>query len=115
MAELFGRTLKLLSLGHSALQWKGNSAQGAVAAHARLALIEKMGRLRGLPQKIGQILAMGSSDQASDFLPLTNNADPLPFDTIRGELLAAWGKAPEKVVKEIEPGGLAASLGQVQA
>ncbi|MFO0947551.1 MAG: AarF/ABC1/UbiB kinase family protein [Planctomycetota bacterium] len=113
MAELFGRTLKLLSLGRSAFQWKGGPADATVAANARLTLIEKMGRLRGLPQKIGQILSMGSSDEAGDFLPLTNAAEPVPFEVIHQELRDALGENPGAVFHEIEPRGLAASLGQV--
>lgn len=114
MAGSLSRSWKLLDLGRTAFKLK-NASSEQVAANARLALIEKMGRLRGLPQKLGQILSMGAGAQACDFQPLTNQAEPLPVSIIQAELKAAWGTNPDDVVSHLSERGLAASLGQVHS
>ena len=84
------------------------------AERARALLIERMGRLRGLPQKVGQMLSMSDDeDRADAFATLNDQAEPLPFDEIRPLLESQWGRALEEVVSDIEPCGIAASLGQV--
>ena len=81
---------------------------------ARRHLIQRMGKLRGLPQKIGQILSMSEETEgASAFQPLTDNAQPLPFTEIEPVLEKAWGAPLDSVVQTIDRNGLAASLGQV--
>jgi predicted unusual protein kinase regulating ubiquinone biosynthesis (AarF/ABC1/UbiB family) len=73
-----------------------------------------MGKLRGLPQKIGQILSMsGDADRATIFDGLTDGAEPIGFDEIRPMLEAAWGRPLDDVVRSIDERGIAASLGQV--
>ena len=90
------------------------STDEAVRGRARTHLAARMGKLRGLPQKIGQILSMSSDAEAAEvFAPLTGDAEPLPFDEIQPLLEQAWGTPLERVVRSIEPHGLAASLGQV--
>lgn len=112
MPGFFRRAFDLVQLGTSA--WKLRQASDpAVAANARLALIQTMGRLRGLPQKVGQILSMGDDESADDFRPLTDKAQPLPFPVIQKTLEAAWKKPLASVVHDVNPSGLAASLGQV--
>ncbi len=84
------------------------------AERARALLAQRMGRLRGLPQKVGQLLSMSDDDVRADtFGDLNDHAEPLPFDDVQPLLEAAWGKPLEDVVAEIDPHGLAASLGQV--
>ena len=112
MAGLIRRTIEMARLGRAALRLRGASSE-AVRANARLALIRTMGRARGLPQKMGQILSMSGDAGADDFRALTDHAEPLPFDIIRDELRQAWGTAPEETLRTIDPVGLAASLGQV--
>ena len=85
----------------------------AVAQNARRYLAESMGELKGLPQKIGQILSMSDTPGAEDFAPLTGRARPLPFEVIQKLLATEWRRPWRDVLKEIEPEGLAASLGQV--
>lgn len=85
-----------------------------VRSNARKHLAARMGKLRGLPQKIGQILSMSGDEQkAADFADLTDNAEPLPFAEIEAVLNQAWGRTPSAVLKRIDENGLAASLGQV--
>jgi len=89
----------------------------AVREHARRHLSERMGKLRGLPQKLGQMLSFSESADASAgddaFGRLQEQADPLPFDAVRPVLEAEWGQPLEAVLAEIEPTAHAASLGQV--
>lgn len=93
---------------------KARSDDAVVRANAQVHLVERMGRLRGLPQKIGQIISMsGSDDQADAFAPLTDSAEPLPFATIAPILEQAWNRPIDRVVRTIDEHGLAASLGQV--
>ena len=89
------------------------SDDGRVAENARAYLVESMGELRGLPQKIGQILSMGDSPEAQSFAPLTGEAKPLPFADIEAALETAWGRPWRDALKTLDPAGLAASLGQV--
>jgi predicted unusual protein kinase regulating ubiquinone biosynthesis (AarF/ABC1/UbiB family) len=106
------RSFDLVRLGQSAAKLR--SAQDDVAAaHARQTLIDRMGKLRGLPQKLGQILAMGSSAGAVDFRPLTDHAPAMEFWRIKSVLEESWGQPIDEVVESISEEGLAASLGQV--
>lgn len=90
------------------------SADEAVRAHAQRHLAARMGRLRGLPQKIGQMLSMSADDGKADaFAPLTDHAEPLPLADIEAILRESWGRDPKEIYSFIEPEGLAASLGQV--
>lgn len=90
------------------------STDEAVRAHAQRHLAARMGKLRGLPQKIGQILSMSADDAKADaFAPLTDCAEPLALADIEAILRDSWGRDPNQVYSSIEPTGLAASLGQV--
>ena len=90
-----------------------------VSAAARKHLIERMGKMRGLPQKLGQLLSFshaGEEDDplaAADYARLQEAAEPLPLEVVRPLMEAAWGRPLEKVLREIEPHAHAASLGQV--
>lgn len=85
-----------------------------IRAIARSHLAERMGRLRGLPQKIGQILSMTDDESAAQpFRSLTEASQALPFETIEPILEAAWGRPIHRVVSDVNPHGLAGSLGQV--
>ena len=76
-------------------------------------LQERLGRLKGLPQKVGQIMSMSDNDSATEFAPLRNGGPALPYEELRGSLETAWHSPPEEVCSRIEPEGLGASLGQV--
>jgi predicted unusual protein kinase regulating ubiquinone biosynthesis (AarF/ABC1/UbiB family) len=92
---------------------RSETARRAARAH----LVARLGKLRGLPQKLGQMLSFSSRDaQASaDFAPLLENAEPLPWEVIAAELTSAWHRPWQEVIAEVDPQGLAASLGQVHA
>lgn len=76
-------------------------------------LQERLGELRGLPQKVGQILSMSDSTAAEALQPLQNGGPALPLAELLGTLREAWGADPSTLCAQIEPQGLAASLGQV--
>ena len=109
---IFERTIHLMKLGHTAWRLRG-AASETVAANARLTLVERMGQLRGLPQKVGQILSMSDRDTATTFQPLCDHATPLPFEVLRPEIENAWQTPIEQRLRSVDPSGRAASLGQV--
>lgn len=78
-------------------------------------LVERMGRLRSLPQKLGQIIGFsaGNLDATEVFASLQENAVPLPLQSVRRLLEAEWRRPLENVVREISADAKAASLGQV--
>jgi len=88
-----------------------------VRTQVRSHLIARMGKMRGLPQKLGQMLSIseqcnegGAADQ---FAALQEQAEPLPLEVVRPIMESAWGCDLEDVLSEIEPVAHAASLGQV--
>ena len=84
------------------------------AKNARLYLKERLGRLRGLPQKMGQILSMaGDEAVAEDFRDLTDSFEAFPSDLMVKELEKSWGCPISKVLKDFDVQGHPASLGQV--
>lgn len=106
------------TLGYADLALKARklrkSSNDEVAARARALLVDRMGKLRGLPQKMGQLLSMGGDeDLAAAFDKLTEHAEPLLFDEIEPVLRDAWQAEVTDVVRSIDTHGLAASLGQV--
>ncbi|MFQ5489969.1 MAG: ABC1 kinase family protein [Phycisphaerae bacterium] len=112
-AGMLRRNLGYLDLARQARK-ATQAADAQVRENARLHLVERMGRLRGLPQKIGQMLSLSDDeDQARAFAPLTDRAEALPFDQIQPLLEQAWNAPLDAVVTAIDPQGLAASLGQV--
>ena len=53
--------------------------KGKGADDARRRLVERLGSLHGLPQKIGQLLALAGPDGPSSFAPLTESRSALPL------------------------------------
>lgn len=77
-------------------------------------IAERLGRMRGLPQKVGQMLSFGESDEEENpFAQLRESAEPMPLEEALGLLEKSWGRPPEKFVNRIDPQGKAASIGQV--
>lgn len=107
------RTVRYAGLARDLLAEK-RAGDSIVRDNARRHLAARMGKLRGLPQKVGQIMSMSSDDPANDALATLNDqAEPLSFDVIQPILEEAWGKPLSDVVGEIDTRGRAASLGQV--
>jgi len=83
-----------------------------VRANAATHLARRLGRLRGLPQKLGQSLSFSESD-GEPFKPLTEQGEPLALEEVEAILARAWGVPWTKHLTELAAHGLAASLGQV--
>ncbi len=75
-------------------------------------LVELLGQSRGLPAKVGQFMTLGSGDP--DLQNTLNSAlQAMPFDQV-GEILdRAYQKPWQQVFRDLDPEGIAASLGQV--
>ncbi len=72
------RAAELGRASYHGLKLRGSSEE-VVRDNARLHLVQRLGKLRGLPQKMGQILSMSEDDQTADaFAPLTDAAEPVP-------------------------------------
>ena len=111
--NLLGRTIGYVGLARHARGLR-RTADEAVRDRARRHIVERMGKLRGLPQKFGQMVSMrGDAEAAPVYAKLTDSSEPLPWKTIRKVLHRAWGGQPEDRVRWIDPSGMAASLGQV--
>ncbi|MEX1041023.1 MAG: AarF/ABC1/UbiB kinase family protein [Pirellulaceae bacterium] len=77
-------------------------------------IAERLGRMRGLPQKVGQMLSFGESEeQENPFAQLRESAEPMPLDEALGLLEKSWGRPPEQFLTRIDSQGKAASIGQV--
>ncbi len=112
-STILTRSVGYVDLARRARQAKHGTDE-IIRDNARIHLAERMGKLRGLPQKIGQILSMSEdTDGAGAFQTLTDSAQPLPFTEIEPVLERAWNSPLDRVVRMIDREGLAASLGQV--
>ncbi|MCH7884644.1 MAG: hypothetical protein IIC01_05275 [Planctomycetes bacterium] len=110
---IIGRTMSMAAMAKD-LRTVRLADDEAVRDNARRHLAQRMGKLRGLPQKLGQILSMSDEEaSAHPFSELTDAAKPLPFETVRSILESTWGGPIDMVVSDIDPHGRAASLGQV--
>lgn len=93
------------------------STNDQVRQKAEKHLIQRMGKLRGLPQKLGQMLSFSNATQADAtenlYQELQEDAEPLPLAEVTPILEQAWGMPLEEVLVEIDPIGKAGSIGQV--
>jgi predicted unusual protein kinase regulating ubiquinone biosynthesis (AarF/ABC1/UbiB family) len=86
----------------------------AVRDAGRRHVVARLGKLRGLPQKIGQMGSMRlEGDEFAAYQPLTDSSQPLPWKRMRKVLQKAWRCRPEKHLRWVDPEGFGASLGQV--
>ena len=90
------------------------SRKGSSQDAARQRLVQRLGLLHGLPQKIGQLLAFSEID-ASDpaFTKLTENEPSLSAATARAEVERQLGGPIHSFFTSFEDRGIAASIGQV--
>ncbi|MEQ1502588.1 MAG: AarF/ABC1/UbiB kinase family protein [Myxococcota bacterium] len=101
-------TLARLAVAATAYRRAAPAAKDAAAERLAKALAEA----RGLPHKVGQVLA-GSGDNA--FAAALDAVPPRPFDAVMAELEAALGCDRSVPFAWIDPVGIAASIGQVHA
>jgi predicted unusual protein kinase regulating ubiquinone biosynthesis (AarF/ABC1/UbiB family) len=109
LATRLGRSAKL-GRAAASLAWAGVRGRAA----DRQSLIDQLGSLHGLPQKIGQILSLGEleSDEPR-YTALTERGSPLPARVVRRELARRLGRPLDECFRSLDPDGRAASLGQV--
>lgn len=106
--------LGLLLKDYAVFRWSDTDQRD----ERRRRVIERLGLLHGLPQKIGQLLAFSELETGgADFTRLTENEPSMSFDEAAGEIdrqLARLG-APARAVcfPDLDPIGIAASIGQV--
>jgi hypothetical protein len=87
---------------------------GPAESRARQQLVERMGALHGLPQKIGQILAVGElSGPRQAYTPLTEGPAALPAPEALAAMERALGRPLADCFRSVAPEGISASLGQV--
>lgn len=109
------RTLDYASLAKSSLQLRWSHSDKSREAAQRL-VAQRLGKLRGLPQKVGQMMAFSADEARRDaFGALFEDAQPLPWNSVRPILEAAWSIDAETLFKRIDSHGRAASLGQVHS
>lgn len=81
---------------------------------ARLRLAQRMQQLRGIPQKIGQILAvMELSNPQPSYAALTEGEATLPHSEVVSLIGKHLGQNVDRCFRALEPNGIAASLAQV--
>ncbi len=108
------RAADYAGLGKDALGLYSSSEQVRRRANEHICL--RMGKLRGLPQKVGQMLSFSNADEdanSQDYAALQESAEPLPWEDIRPLLEQEWGKCVDDVLATVDRRGIAASLGQV--
>ncbi len=111
-SSLGKRGLDLLKLAGTSFRL-ARADEETVAQNARRYLTLSMGKMKGLPQKVGQILSMGDSEESGDFDALTEDSQPLEFSVVEQVLNHEWKRPWREVLADIEQRGRAASLGQV--
>jgi len=111
-ASTLARTATLGRLGVDVLRTRvSRPGPGRVAAHRLVS--QRMGRMRGLPQKIGQILSLADLGGDSPFATLTGAGEPVPAERSFAWIARELGVPLGEVFRSLDPRGLAASIGQV--
>lgn len=108
--SVIGRGVSLLGLVGSSLRLS-LSQKARVSQNSKAYLSHSLGGLKGLPQKVGQILSMGTDSSA--LTELRENSEPLEFSVIEQALAHEWKRPYKEVLETLSSEGLAASLGQV--
>ncbi len=81
---------------------------------ARTAVVNRLGSLHGIPQKLGQILSLGELTQTDpNYAVLTEAPPSLPFETIQKQMQDSLGESCLSSFSQIEEEGISASIAQV--
>ena len=103
--------LGLLAKDLAFAKWRRRSANADVAQRH---LVERLGALHGLPQKIGQILSLGEFTEAEPtYTALTEGSAVLSPRLVARQIQRELGAPPQQVFREFDNAGISASLGQV--
>lgn len=107
------RSLELGRLGAALFRAQRRDG-GSGRETARRLVASRMGRMRGLPQKIGQILSLAELDGGTPlFSELTDAAEPAPAAQSFAWIAREIGAPIAQVFRHLDERGAAASLGQV--
>lgn len=88
--------------------------RGATRDRAVRQMVDRLGLMHGLPQKIGQLLAFSEFDHSDPaFTRLTENSPTLPAPDAFAELERQLGRSLWDCFRSIDPEGISASIGQV--
>jgi predicted unusual protein kinase regulating ubiquinone biosynthesis (AarF/ABC1/UbiB family) len=106
---------RLWRLGHLAGDLAGARLRGKGDAgnDARRRLVDRLGSLHGLPQKIGQLVALAEPGEPSAFAPLSESQSALAGAAAMSLLEAELGRPRLDRFRWIDAMGIGASLGQV--
>jgi predicted unusual protein kinase regulating ubiquinone biosynthesis (AarF/ABC1/UbiB family) len=87
----------------------------ASRSRAQRHIADRLGRMRGLPQKMGQLLSLCDMTEecTADYAALQDSAEPLPWCNLVPVLEKQWGRRVSAITHAVDPRGHAASLGQV--
>jgi len=108
------RARRSLALGALGVQAARARVAGAGADAARQLVAARLGDLRGLPQKIGQILSLAEIESGDTlYTPLTEGGRAVSGATATAWIEAALGRPIGDAFARFDEGGVAASLGQV--
>ncbi len=90
---------------------------GATDPAVRQRILDRLGGLHGLPQKIGQVMSLGELDRDDSvevgFSSLTESGAALPLATVQAIVEEALGGSLDQHFAFFSPFGIAASIGQV--
>ncbi len=109
--EFLRRLWRWLRLMRTAWKIRCEPSGSASQEAARRALAMQMADARGVPMKVGQMLA--GMDDTSAFRDLTESIEPWPLSQMQERLTSAWGVPWQRHLRSIEESHAAASLGQV--
>jgi predicted unusual protein kinase regulating ubiquinone biosynthesis (AarF/ABC1/UbiB family) len=85
----------------------------STAQRARARSVKQLGKMHGLPQKIGQLLALSELDDPATFTPLTESCSARPARKMFPVMERSLGRKWTECFRWIDPVGIAASIGQV--
>ena len=104
------RSLEYAKLAKDAALLKWSSSERA-KRHRRESIADRMGKLHGLPQKVGQVMSFGGDeDWDSPFGALQESSEAMPWEAVQ-QAIAASGRLGDGVTIDLD--AKAASLGQV--
>lgn len=112
----FGRTLANAALAAEIMNLNklAKEDDAHVLDKARRHLAQRMGQMRGLPQKIGQLFSLaGDERKAEAYAELNQGGQPMPLRHFLAALEQHSGRPWADMLADIEEQGNAASIGQV--
>lgn len=114
ISEGLRRGLELGALGKDLVGLKCRTGDLSQRKARVRRMVDRLGLLHGLPQKIGQLLAFSDlSDSSPDFARLTESDSCLTADEAFAEIERQLGSPLSTHFREVAPRGISASIGQV--